>query len=230
MFESKLDSFTRLENHNTISTLSNYCTDKIRNGKENYFDVLFGINKTRLSKKLAFIETNILRKTLYIQMITTALEVNQTEWAKHFIEKYTGNLKKEFHKSMGSLAKALLNFKIKDYKKVLDYLINVEFIDVRDKIHVKTLLAKTYFETNETDSLLHHIDSAKHFISNNKSVSEDVRVSYGSFFNFLTNIISAKENGDRFSVQKLKNEVKACTELNNKKWLLEKIEELENKS
>ncbi len=226
MFEDRLDSFTRLENQNTISTLTNYCLDKIRNGNENYFNVLFKINKTRLNKNLAFIETKIMRKTIYIQMITTALEINEIQWTMQFIEKYTGNLKEEFQKSISSLANALLYFKLKAYEKVLDNLMNVEFIDVGDKIQVKTLLAKTYYEMNETDSLLHHIDSAKHFLSNNKSVSEDFRKSYGYFFNFLTNIVSIKENIDLFSLQKLKKEINASTELNDKNWLLEKISEI----
>jgi len=229
MFEDKYRSFTSFENHNTISTLTNYCIDKTRKGKENYFNILFGINKSRLEKKLAPLFANLMRKTVYIQMVITALAVNEIEWVMQFIEENTGKLNKELRASIGSLGNALLCFKLKKYNKVLEYLINVEFIDVRDKIHVKSLLAQTYYEMDEIDSLMHHLDTSKHFLHNNKSVSEAYRKSYGYFFNYLTNIISLKEHPDQFSIQKLKNKIETISELSEKQWILEKLDELQKK-
>jgi len=226
MFEDKYQSFTNFENYNTISTLTNYCIDKTKIGKENFFYILFEINKMRLDKNFASPGSSLLRKTVYIQMITTALAINEIGWVKQFIEENTGNLNKELRASISSLGNALLCLKLKKYNKVLEYLINVEFVDVRDKIHVKFLLAQTYYEMDEIDSLMHHLDASKHFLHNNKFVSEDHRKSYGNFLNFLTNIVSLKEHPDPFSVQKLKNEIETVSELSEKQWLLEKINQL----
>lgn len=231
MFEEKHKKFTFFENSNTISTLTNYSIEKIDQGKENYLNILFEINEFRLKENIIATMGDIFRKTTYIQIINTALAINKTDWVKSFIEDYTLKLKKEYRKSMGSLAGALLHFKLKEYGKVLQNLNNVEFIDVSDKLSVRILSAMSYYELGETELLIHYIDSSKHFISQNDSVEIATKEAYLTFFKYLDKLISFSEHPDKPAFEKLPQSINSDTVLRSghRKWFIEKIDELEKK-
>lgn len=229
LFEQNHEQFTGLENYNTMASLTTYCKEKIDSGRDKYFQILFEINNFRLKHNMYLTASNVFRKIVFIQMIRTALALDNTGWVKKFIDDYSSELNTEYKEIMPALGMAFLNFRLKKYERVLQDLNKIEFIDVVDKIQVKTLIAQTYYELGETDSLLSQIDSAKHFFRNNKSVSEKNKTIYGSFFNFLTNLVSSKEKYNESEAAQLKNEITGTNELNDKKWLLEKLEELQNK-
>jgi hypothetical protein len=99
-------------------------------------------------------------------------------------------------------------------------------LDIKEKIFVKILTAQAYYEMVETERLLYSIDSAKHFLSKNKSVSESRKKSYLNFFSVLSKLISIRENGDKSAAASFTDEVKSMAELNEKAWVLEKLDEL----
>ena len=72
--------------------------------------------------------------------------------------------------SVKSLAKANIHFSEKKYSNVLNALNEVGFIDISDKINVKNLTARTYYEMKEYDALLYHIESTKHFLRENRKI------------------------------------------------------------
>jgi hypothetical protein len=228
IFEDNYTKFTFFENTNTISTLTNYCIDKIDKGRENYSEILFEINKYRLKKNLITRVGPIFPKSLYIQMINTALAINKNEWARNFIENNTRLIKKEFQKSMGSLAAALLFFNQKQFEKVLQNLNRVDFIDISDKLYVRILSAMSYYELGETEVLIHYIDSSKHFLSQSDDIEIDAKEAYLNFFKYLDKLISHAEDPRKHSYLKLHEKIKVDTglRLDHKKWLIEKITDL----
>ncbi|MDQ3021863.1 MAG: hypothetical protein M3R36_15020 [Bacteroidota bacterium] len=73
--------------------------------------------------------------------------------AENFVKEYTLKLKKEHQKTMSALAMGYIFYGKNEYEISLKYLNNVEFIDIRDKLHVRILSAKAYYELNNTESL-----------------------------------------------------------------------------
>lgn len=226
LFEKNFEKFTNFENFNSISTLTNYCRDKIENGQSKFLKTLFEINNFRIANRMHIV-SGFMRKTVYLQMVKTALSIDEVEWVKIFIDKNTPLLKKDYQRSIKSLAAAMVCFKLKQYDKVFHNLNEVEFVDVSDKIQVKIILSQTYYELRETDSLLNQIDSAKHLLAKNKFISADVKNLNIDFFNFLLKLIMIKENGDKYSAVSVKNSIRKAQQLNGKEWLLEKLEEIE---
>lgn len=126
---------------------------------------------------------------------------------------------------MSALAMGYICYAKKDYGDSLEYLNKVEFIDIRDKLHVRILSAKAYYELNKTELLYYYIDSSKHFIGNNTSIESNTNA-YMKFFNYLKKLMSCKDAQDNKKLKELKEEIEldSVLRLRHKKWLLEKID------
>ena len=120
-------------------------------------------------------------------------------------------------------------FHKKEFRKVLKYVNKVEFIDIQDKFFVRTLTARSYYELNEMESLMHYIDASRHFLVSNPSVSEMNRIYIQNFFNYLKKIIYIKENKSPDAIFKLKKEIEKNNDVWYKSWLIKKLTELESK-
>lgn len=126
-------------------------------------------------------------------------------------------------------AYAFLYFQTGEYQKALGYVNKVEFKDIMDKLQIRILTAKIYYELNEPETLLNYVDATKHFLSSNPSISEIIRVQVHTFIKYIQKILFLKEKSDPAEINSLKKEVESVEEVASKKWLLEKISELENK-
>jgi len=203
-----------------------YCILRTDSEGIKYERIIFELNKFRLKEGLAFYPEGQLPKAIYIQILSVALSTGKTKWAENFLKNYTAKLQTEIQKSIGAMGYAFLHFHTKEYEKVLRDLNNVEYADMWDKLLAKSLFSKTYYEMKKFDSLLNHIDSSKHFLKTNKSVSELYEKYYSNFFNFLKRLISINENADLHTIHVLKKEILSTAKLDNKNWLIEKAAEL----
>lgn len=228
-FEANSNLFDIKEQKNIIITLANYCANKMRLGKEYYFRALFEINKMRLEKGTATLGNGRINKALYHQILRNALSVNEVKWAEEFIREYTPKLNAEFQKAMEALALGYLSFVKEDYRKTLFHINKVEFIDIRDKLHIRILSAKSYYELKETELLIHYIDSSRHFISSNEAIETETREAYLKFFKYLEKLVLYKESTDGFTLGKLRESIDKdkILRLRHGSWFNEKINELE---
>lgn len=225
-FEKNFDRFEMLEQKNTIISLANYCAHKMRMGNEKFLRTLFELNKFRLEKEIDTQQNRILEKSLYYQIIKNALTLNEIEWAEKFVKEYTPKLKKEQQEAMNSLALGNIYFAKREYEKALSYLNKIEFIDIRDKLHVRILSAKAYYELGQSELLFYNIDSSKHFISKNKEFRITSKEPYLKFFNYLNRLLLHKENSDTKKLKSLKYDIELDKNFLPPQdiWLLEKID------
>ena len=225
LFEKNLEKFSSNEKLSWITTLSNYCTLKGNKGETKYRKYLFEINNLEL--KVGFTTGNKhLSKILFIQILRNALTINETEWSRKYIEEFSPRLKPSYRKPMRALALAYLYQKLKEYPKVLENLKDVKFIDARDKMYVKSLYIRTYFEMGETELLMYQVDSARHFISGAAALSEGTRVNFLRFLNYLTNLVNAVEKDDKLEIEIIESKLNNDPELPFGEWLLIKIAEI----
>jgi hypothetical protein len=227
LYKMHYDKFNLGEKRTIMHWILIYCILRTESEGIKYERIIFELNKFRLKEGLAFYPKGQLHKEIFYQILSVALSIGKTKWAENFIKNYTSKLQPEIQKFTEAMAYAYLHFQKKEYEKVLRDLNNVEYFDIWDKLYAKSLLAKTYYEMNIFDSLLNHIDSAKHFLKTNISVSELYAKYYGNFYYFLTRLISVYENADLHLISVLKKEILSTIKLDNKNWLLEKANELE---
>jgi hypothetical protein len=229
LFTLHFDKFTMSEKRSMLHWIANYCLLNVDHDETKFRRIIFELNEFRLKEGLAFYPENQLPKAIYFQILNSALALNESEWAENFIKNYTSMLKPDIRDSMRYLAYAFLYFVRKDYRKVLNNLNKVEFNDVMDKFFVRTLTARSYYELNEMESLLHYIDASRHFLVSNPSVSEMNRNYIQNFFNYLKKIIYIKENKSPEAIFKLSKEIEKNNDAWYKSWLLKKLSELESK-
>lgn len=190
LFEKYHYRFDRREKRNMIIPMVNYCIMRRNITSPDYRRIAFELNDFRLRESLAFYPENRMPKQLYTQMLVNALTLKEIKWAENFIREYSDKLHPGIKHSMRSLAEAYLQFEKKKFGEVLKLMNNVEFTDVRDKLHVRLLTAKTYYELGETETLLSYIDSSKHFLLNSASINESRKRSYNNFFMYLSKLAS----------------------------------------
>ena len=240
LFEKHHNRFDRREKRNMIIPMVNYCVMRRNVTSPDYRRIAFELNDFRLREGLAFYPENRIPKQLYTQMLVNALTLKEIKWAESFIKDYSDKLHPGIMNSMRSLAQAYLEFEKRKFGEALVLLNNVEFADVRDKLHVRLLTAKTYYELGETETLLSYIDSSKHFLLNSASINESRKRSYNNFFIYLSKLAStgnepfirSGKSRKKFSsaISEMKNYLDKEEQIESKIWLQRKTEEKANKA
>jgi hypothetical protein len=226
LYQAHYKKLTIGEQRDMMHWLINYCLYNLDLGCDENNRMVFELNDFRLKEGLAFHLDNQLSKAIYLQIFNSALRANETGWALNFIKEYTSRLMPELRETMKCQAYAFLYFHTHEYGRALDYLNKIEFMDIMDKLQTRILTAKTYYELNEPETLLHYVDATKHFLSSNPSVSEIIRVQIHTFIKYINKIVFLRENKDQVEINVLKKEIESVEEVASKKWLLEKLDEL----
>jgi len=223
-FDDNYKLFDKEEQSNSVVSLANYCAHKMRLGDKKFLKILFEINKFRLKNEIGAFQNGKINKALYNQIIRNALSLDEIKWSEWFIKEYTPKLRKQHQKTMSALAMGYICYAKKDYGSSLEFLNKVEFIDIRDKLHVRILSAKAYYELNSSELLFFYIDSSKHFIGNNAAIENKTKEAYMKFFNYLRKLLSLKETHDKNKLRDLKTDLELDKILRqrHKRWLLEK--------
>jgi hypothetical protein len=82
----------------------------------------------------------------------------------------------------------------------------------------------SYYELNYTESVLSGIDSYRHFLMGNKSLTDVFRESHLRFINALGALIQFKEKRKEEKLEELKDKLTAYKSERRIRWLIEKIE------
>jgi hypothetical protein len=225
LFEKFSNSFSDSEKNKILTTLSNYCSLRINDGDDSFRRELFEISRIELREGLAFPDKKS-SKITFIQMLRNAVFFDEIQWAKDFVEKYICKLPASHQKSMYALAYAFIHFRLKEQDKVLENLNKVKFIDVRDKLNVKSLLLRTYFEMRDINSLLYQIDSTRHFLNSNPSINPGSKANFMLFTSYINRFIGVMEKNDKLELELFKKSVEIEKTLINKGWFYEQIDEL----
>jgi len=205
----------------------NYCAFKINKGKAEYYRDVFEIFKIVIERKI-LLEEGQLSEGVFKNIITASLWVDELVWAENFIQEYWHHLPSNIRENAYTFNLANLYWHQKKYDKVIELLSNVGYSDIVYSLGSKLLLLRTYFELGEYLALDSLIDSFRIFIRRNKVVSKNQKREYNNFLNFIKKLTSLNPSNTT-AVAKFKQRVTETSSSTPKKWLLEKIEELEKK-
>ncbi len=226
LFEQNHHLFTNEEKHLVAAELTNYCVQKMNEGDNSLRHANFELDKFKLENEIVLI-SRMLPKLTFMQILGNALYLKEFEWARTFIEEYAPKLKPSYQKPTKMLCYAHLYYLQKDYGKVLECLSKVEFIDMLDKIYVKTLYIRTYFEMKEFETLLSYLETTRHFYEKNPYVSNVLRSNNIKFISCMSRLLSAIESNDDFEMDRIWKFVKGDKSVANGLWIAEKIEEMQ---
>jgi hypothetical protein len=211
-------------------SLTNYCYVRITAGDDDFIKELFLNYQEMVSKDLFTTAAGNIPNVFFMNVVTTGLESGETEWVEKFIAEDGHKLKDESKEDTLNFCKANLSYFKGDYGTAFRYLSKITTDDMTYKHNVRSLTLKLYFDTNEIEPFLSHIDSYRHFIAGNKLVFDKIKDSLNNYITFAKRIFCIKNKigkFDEFDLPNLKKEITECTPIINRPWLLRKILELE---
>ncbi len=205
--------------------LMNYCIyAQINKGQMQYFSELLKLYRSALTYGILE-KDGVFDPFHYKNIITVGLHVGEADWVEDFIKTYTERLPESERENALTYNLAKVYFYRKEYDKVIRQLRSVEYSDLFYALGNRLMLLKTYYELGEDMALDSLIDSFGIYLRRNKQISSDVRRQYQKVLRFVRKMFYLPP-GDKAGARKLKEELLAAQNLADKKWMLEKVEEL----
>lgn len=224
--KSNIQLFSKPELNTLYIHLNNYCIqEKINMGKSEYFVELFDNFKTQIEAGIIFKNGELVPQD-YKNIITVGLHLKELNWVEKFIQNYTKRLPKENQENALTYNLANVYLIQKKYHKVIEQLREVEYQNLIYALGSKLMLIKTYYELNEILALDSLIDSFRIYLRRNKMISKEVKQKYLNVLRFVKKLTNLAPY-DKAGIEKVKKQINDCKALADKKWILEKTEEIE---
>lgn len=225
--KAQLANFSKSELNTLYIYLKNYCiSTKINNGRSEYFLELFEVFKTLLEQEIIIIN-EVLDPQDYKNIITVGLHIKEFDWVEQFIHQYTTYLPSANQENALNYNLAKVYFHEEKYYQVIEQLREVEYKNLVYALGSKLMLLRTYFELKEFLALDSLVDSFRIYLRRNKLISRDVKQQYLNVLRFVKKL-SSIDVYDKQLVQKVRRQIEECKNLAVKKWLLDKVAELEH--
>jgi len=146
--------------------------------------------------------------------------------AEKFAIKYVNSLNTEKKEIFLNYSSALIEFKRKNFGSALEYISKVEINFYFFKYHSKILFLQIYYELGYYEEAISLIDSFKHFLKNNRNVSDMHKTNYTNFVHYYSKLLNMKLSDKRTDAVILKKKISVEEKLLSKSWFLEKINEM----
>ena len=163
--------------------------------------------------------------TEYRTILNYGVRLKEYDWIEKFIHRFSDRHENYMKKDIVKYSLALLNYERKNYDAALKYLSQIKVrSEVIMKLDVDILLLLIYFDLSYLDSALSLIDSLRHFLSEEKFFSNTVLENHHNFLKFYRIILMEKNNNRNKNQSSVIHDIKNCSNLRRKYWLLEKAE------
>ena len=172
--------------------LSSYCLSRYNNGEKRYRKTALELYKIMDQKELLVID-NVILDSEFNNVVNVALGEKELSYAEKFIEKYKNKIDERFATDSYSLAKAKLMFNRKEYDKMFEFMLKVEYKDPYYYINSKILAGRAFIESNEPIRAKYIHDNLKQYGRTNTALSDLQKNTISIFlhyFNYLIKIQS----------------------------------------
>jgi hypothetical protein len=174
------------------------------------------------------IETKILFEGAFLSpwtfknVVRLGLRLQKYDWTEHFIQQHSPQLEEKFRIDALHYNLADLYYYTNRFEAAMTQLQQVEFTDIHYNLDSKEMLAKIYYERNETEALRALLSAFQIFLKRNTIISDTVRQTYLNFIHVLQLLIK----NDKKKAAKLKENIQTLPQLAARKWLLEQYEKI----
>jgi len=227
-----LSSIFSIEEQKTIyNYYQNYCAQQINKGGYTFLAEIFKLYQLQLKAGL-MLEGGFLLEWHYKNIVTVGLLLNETSWVKNFIEEYKKTLHPNSVENAYRFNLASYYYAVKEWDKVLELLVQVEYNDLRYSLGAKVLLLKTYYDLDEYETLHSLTDSFRQYIHRNELLADARAKSYVELFKMTRRVAQLRSKIEYLDLEKWRKELsrieKSIDEKSifNKPWLKEKVLEL----
>ncbi|MBX7042859.1 MAG: hypothetical protein K1X85_08145 [Ignavibacteria bacterium] len=221
-----LEKLSRIEVYGLFNALETFCMRKINTGEIKFINELFEIFSKEIDNGFyKYSETSPVTTMKFRNTYLSALTLKKFEWVENFIEQFSKDLVQPDRDAIIRIARAQIEFERGNFEKVLEGLADVSSDLFYLKIDIRNLTLMSYYELNYTESVLSGIDSYRHFLMGNRSLTDVFRESHLRFINALGSLIQIKEKRKAEKLDELILKLNPYRTERRIRWLIEKIED-----
>lgn len=219
--------FNKREKRNFYLGMVSYCNRKLALKDRRYVDISFEIYNEMLdTKSYCSDESDVMLPVIFKNIVKCGIMTRKFDWTIEFIEKFKDKLTTGYDFNIYNFSYSQLYFKMKDFKKSMDFLAKVKYENVFDKLDVKSLLVQLYYDENSYESLMTHLDTYRHFLKHDKLLSKSAKSVYVNFIGFVTRLLKLKEDKNvMHEIESLRKEIND-TIVYDSGWLIEKLDQI----
>jgi len=232
LFYEIIDLLPVNEIKNIYNILILLCLFKINEGKNEYRSIQLELNIEIANKKiLSHRNDGSIELEAYRNIVKLAVNNNEYSILKEFINNNKYRVISKNPDIVVMYSDATLRFAEKEFEECLKICSKINFKDFWEqnnvnfffKCDVKILQIKSHYELNHLETTISAIDSFKHFLKNASEINEQNKSGSKLLLNFLSSIITNRENMDKQGLDKTRDLITASVGVASKDWLLEKI-------
>lgn len=205
----------------------NFCVYQLRKGNIGYSQSMFEIYQLMDAKGL-ILEAGTMQIVNLKNIVASSCHVSEFEWATFIVNKYIPFVEKAFRKSVFHFNIGLINFYQKKFKKTIDHLIRVENTTLVYDLDCRILLLKSYYQldVNYDERTMQIFRSTARYINSNHLMSMTIKRSYKNFIQLLMSLYRIRHRIGKKTLQSVRQKLNQIDFITDKRWLLEKIEEI----
>lgn len=203
--------------------LVNYCTRMVLEGKDKFLREYFELLKTSIHENEAAGVPQPVSHFRFMNAAITGLKLGELKWVEDFISSHKDSLQPEYRSETVSLTTAMLLFSRKHFESALEELRKINFDDCHHKMHLRNLTLQIYYELEYFEPAISIIDSYKHFLSREKTVSELYRSYNANYVKYFAEALKIRMGVSELDAGELIHLINKEKEFANKKWILEKM-------
>lgn len=223
---SDLNYFTGVSKYNYFTSLAVFCTNQINNNKSEFLNDYFRFINIILNEKLFLANSSILDLPLILNIIIFSLQGRRFKYAEDFIKDYSKYFNPKFKKDIINYYQSLLMFSKGSFNKSLEYSSGIRVNQSGFKKELRILKLKCFYELGYSDSLASEIDSFRRYISGEALLSKISKLNAANFSNYFSRLLKLNEKFSKKESIPLLKEIENEGNVNEKRWLIEKIKKL----
>ena len=202
------------------------CLTNLKTTTEKFYHEYFSIIQMGFQSKFMLNKDGSITYQSFFSIVNVSLGAGEIKFVEDFIKNYKDKLPSNLRESMYYYSMAQLNFSKKNFDAALEFLSLISDEPGFLKFSIKNIQLSIYYELHDRVAFDYSFDSFKHFIKKNKLTNESRVLTLTQYSNYIKTLFKLREKSDSFELANLKKEITEKKVI-NKKWLLEKIEELE---
>ncbi len=216
------------------TSVVNHCVRQVKYGKLEYNRKTYELYKI-MDKKQLLIEGGIIPAVKLKNIIIMGCRVEEYDWATEIINRYRRHIRQDISDSVYHFNLGTVAFYQKDYVTAHDEFIKVGKVNKSYNNNVRIFIIKCLYETEKDpmsyDYMIRNFRSTEMFFRDNTSLPTIDKIGYTFFIKTLVLIYRLRYNvnATQADIEKIRVKLNAQKLNSDKRWLLEKIEELEHK-
>lgn len=226
LLEKNYALFQKSNARNMYAFAINFCIRRINFGRLEYVKELLILYQQMLNANLMTNDEKELSQFDYKNIVTVGLRAGEAAFTEKFIRDYKNNIPKADRQNAYTFNLARLYFFQRRFDKVLPLLQDVAYSDIFYQLDSKTTLMKTYYELGDYLPLMSLKESFRILLRRKKLISEQNRLNYMNFIRYTMKLYRADVK-DIPKIAALKKQIQESTNVADKGWLIEKINEMQ---